>query len=52
MNALAPLIVALLGGIGLAVQPPTNAALGRSIGSVLLAALVSFAVGTLILVGV
>ncbi|WP_242116620.1 DMT family transporter [Sphingomonas lacusdianchii] len=52
MNALAPLIVALLGGIGLAAQPPTNAALGRSIGSVLLAALVSFAVGTLILIGV
>lgn len=51
MNALAPLIVALLGGIGLAAQPPTNAALGRSIGSVLLAALVSFAVGTLILIG-
>ncbi|KQM13126.1 hypothetical protein ASE73_11700 [Sphingomonas sp. Leaf24] len=52
MNALAPLIVALLGGIGLAVQPSTNAALGRSIGSVLLAALVSFAVGTVILTGV
>ena len=52
MNALAPLLVALLGGIGLAVQPPTNAALGRSIESVLLAALVSFAVGTLILIGV
>ncbi len=52
MNALAPLIVALLGGIGLAVQPPTNAALGRSIGSVLLAALVSFAIGTILLIGV
>ena len=49
MNALAPLLAALLAGIGLAVQPPTNAALGRSIGSVLVAALVSFAVGTVVL---
>ncbi len=52
MNALAPFLLAMLGGIGLAVQPPTNAALGRSIGSVMMAALVSFAVGTVILIGV
>jgi len=52
MNALVSLLVVLLGGIGLAAQPPTNAALGRSIGSVLLAALVSFAVGTIILIAV
>jgi transporter family-2 protein len=51
MNALAPIIAALLAGVGLAVQPPTNAALGRSIGSVLVAAMVSFAIGTVILVG-
>ncbi len=52
MNALAPFLLAMLGGIGLAVQPPTNAALGRSIGSVMMAALMSFAVGTVILIGV
>lgn len=50
MNALVPVLAALLAGIGLATQSPTNAALGRSIGSVTLAALVSFVVGTVILV--
>ncbi len=50
MNAILPFLAALFAGVGLAVQPPTNAALGRSIGSVLLAALVSFAVGTMVLI--
>lgn len=50
MNALLPFIAALLGGIGLASQPPTNAALGRAVESVTLAALISFAVGTTILI--
>jgi transporter family-2 protein len=39
----------LLAGVGLAVQPPTNAALARAGGSVTLAALTSFAVGTAVL---
>lgn len=44
-----PFLVVLLAGVGLALQPPTNAALARASGSVLLAALVSFLIGTLIL---
>ncbi|GGB24495.1 hypothetical protein GCM10011380_12560 [Sphingomonas metalli] len=44
--AFLPLVVILLAGIGLAVQPPTNALLAKASGSVLLAALVSFVVGT------
>jgi transporter family-2 protein len=39
----------LLAGVALAVQAPTNAMLARSAGSVVLAALVSFVVGTLLL---
>lgn len=50
MTALIPIVAALLAGVGLATQTPTNAALGRTIGSVTLAALVSFTVGTVILV--
>ncbi|MEZ0496600.1 DMT family transporter [Sphingomonas sp. IW22] len=49
MNALIPIVAALLAGVGVAVQTPTNAALGRTVGSVTLAALVSFSVGTVIL---
>ncbi|WP_420142368.1 DMT family transporter [Sphingomonas sp.] len=45
-----PIICVFLAGIGVALQTPTNAALARSLGSVLLAALVSFAGGTIILV--
>lgn len=44
-----PFILILLAGIGIAVQAPTNAALARTSGSVLLAALVSFVVGTVVL---
>jgi transporter family-2 protein len=44
-----PILLVLLAGIGLAVQPPTNAALARASGSVWLASLVSFAIGAAIL---
>ena len=47
--ALLPLIAVLLAGIGIAVQAPTNAALAKTSGSVVLAALVSFLVGALLL---
>jgi len=49
MAALLPLLVTLIAGLGLALQPPTNAVLARTSGSVLLAALASFVVGTLML---
>jgi bacterial/archaeal transporter family-2 protein len=49
MLRLLPLISVFLAGIELAVQAPTNAVLARNSGSLLLAALVSFAVGTVIL---
>ena len=52
MNALFPILAVLIAGIGVAVQPPTNAALARTAGSVWLAALVSFTVGTLALLAV
>lgn len=41
-----PVLLVLLAGLGLALQAPTNAALARASGSVWLASLVSFAVGT------
>lgn len=50
MAAFLPIIVAVLAGIGLAIQAPTNAALARTSGSVLLAAGTSFVVGLLTLV--
>lgn len=49
MPNLLAVVAILLAGIGVAAQPPTNAALARASGSVLLAALTSFAVGTAIL---
>ena len=52
MAALLPILVVLLAGIGLAIQPPTNAALVKASGSLWLGSLVSFAVGTVILTGV
>jgi len=52
MPSLIPLIVVLIAGIGLAAQPPTNAALARTSGSVLLATLVSFLVGSASLLAV
>ncbi|MCH4893001.1 MULTISPECIES: DMT family transporter [unclassified Sphingomonas] len=49
MQLLLPILMTLIAGIGIAIQPPTNAVLARASGSVLLAALISFAVGTAIL---
>ncbi|MDP1027232.1 DMT family transporter [Sphingomonas sp. KR1UV-12] len=49
MAAALPFLAILLAGMGIAVQAPTNAALARTSGSVLLAALVSFVIGTVVL---
>jgi len=49
MAALLPIIAVLIAGFGIAVQPPTNAALAKQGGSVILAALVSFVIGSLVL---
>ncbi|HEX7695423.1 MAG TPA: DMT family transporter [Sphingomonas sp.] len=46
---IAAVLFVLLAGIGLAVQAPTNAALAKTSGSGLLAALVSFVVGSVVL---
>jgi bacterial/archaeal transporter family-2 protein len=46
---LLPAILVLMAGSMMAVQPPTNAYLARASGSVMLAALISFAVGTVAL---
>lgn len=42
-----PILLTLLAGIGVAVQAPTNAVLARTAESTLLAALISFGVGTI-----
>lgn len=49
MPALFPIVAVLLAGIGVALQPPTNAVLAKAGGSVILASLISFAVGTAVL---
>ena len=50
MNAAAvPLLLALLAGVLLAIQAPTNAILGKAGGSAVMAAFVSFLVGSLAL---
>ena len=49
MAAIFPLILVLVAGLVLAVQPPTNAALAKASGSVVLAALTSFLIGTVVL---
>jgi bacterial/archaeal transporter family-2 protein len=41
-----PILLVMIAGLGVALQGPTNAALARASGSVVLAALISFAVGT------
>lgn len=46
MNALFPVLAVIVAGLGVALQPPTNAALARTAGSVWLASLVSFCVGS------
>lgn len=51
MAAIIPILLTILAGIGVAMQPPVNAMLARS-GSVILAALISFGVGTAILIGI
>lgn len=48
-NLLLPILLVLVSGSMLAIQPPTNAYLARASGSVLLAAFLSFAVGTVAL---
>ena len=52
MNVLLPIVLTLIAGIGLAAQPPTNAALARLSGSTILAALLSFLVGTAVLAAI
>lgn len=49
MPQLLPILAVMIAGLGVAIQPPTNAALAKASGSVWLAALVSFAIGTLVL---
>jgi transporter family-2 protein len=51
-NLLIPAILVLIAGALTAAQPPTNAVLARAGGSVILAALLSFTVGTLVLLAV
>jgi transporter family-2 protein len=46
VGGLLPIVIVIVAGLGLAIQPPTNAALARASGSVWLAALVSFTIGT------
>ncbi len=52
LGGLLPIVVVIVAGLGLAIQPPTNAALARASGSVWLAALVSFTIGTATLLAV
>ena len=49
MQSYASIVSVLVAGLCLALQAPTNAALARETGSVLFAALVSFAIGTAVL---
>ncbi len=51
-SLLLPALLVLLAGAMTAAQPPTNAVLARASGSVIFAALLSFAVGTLVLIAV
>lgn len=44
-----PFLAVLLVGVGIAIETPTNAFLGKSSGSVLIASLISFVVGTAVL---
>ena len=45
LQMVAPLLAVVLVGVGIAIETPTNALLGKSSGSVLLASLASFVVG-------
>lgn len=51
-GALLSLVLAVIGGVLLAVQAPTNAMLGKASGSPIVAAFISFLIGTLALGGV
>ncbi len=48
-QVIVPFVVVLLVGVGIAVETPTNALLGKSTGSFLTASLISFLVGTAVL---
>jgi transporter family-2 protein len=52
MPLLLPLAAIFLAGIGFSLQAPTNAALAKASGSVVLAALVSFVIGTATLLAI
>lgn len=47
MHVILPILLTFLAGIGVAVQAPTNGMLAKVSGSTLLAALISFGVGTI-----
>lgn len=51
MTAVWVFLVAVAGGVALAVQAPLNASLGRSLGAVLPAAALSFGIGFVVLTG-
>ena len=48
-GAAAAIIMAVIGGVLLAVQAPTNAILGKASGSPIVAAFISFLIGTIAL---
>lgn len=52
MNALIPMLITLAAGACLAFQAPVNAALAARAGSVLFAALASFMIGSMALLGI
>ena len=49
LQTLLPLLAVLMVGVGIAVETPTNALLGRSSGSVLWASMISFVIGAAVL---
>jgi transporter family-2 protein len=49
LQLLIPFLAVVLVGVGVAIETPTNALLGKTSGSVLLASLASFVVGTAVL---
>lgn len=51
-NLLLPALLVFLAGALTAAQPPTNAVLARESGSVIFAALLSFSVGTVVLIAI
>lgn len=51
-GAVAAIVMAVIGGVLLAVQAPTNAILGKASGSSIVAAFISFLIGTIALAAV